>query len=130
MTVWDGGVAHLVNTAWFSGTELKRDAFDEAELEPAPPKTVILDDKSILQDDLQDDLRDMCRALGLPDAPQPRSPHEVFRECIAKMHELRERLKKTNVNLRQMPGGDDPDGVIGAIIRKNESAIGPLREPA
>lgn len=38
---------------------------------------------------LQDDLRDMLRALGLPDAARPQSPHAVFRECIAEVEKLR-----------------------------------------
>ncbi len=43
---------------------------------------------------------------------------------IAAAPEMLDRLKKTNDNLRQLPGGDDPDGVIGAIIRRNEEVIG------
>ncbi len=31
---------------------------------------------------MQRDLRELCALLGLPDAPQPKSPHEVFRRCI------------------------------------------------
>lgn len=48
---------------------------------PLDPKeeALGLDGSSVLQDDL----RDMCRALGLPDGARPQSPHEVFRECIA-----------------------------------------------
>lgn len=34
------------------------------------------------------DLRDMRRALGLPDAPRSQSPHEVFRECIAEVERI------------------------------------------
>ncbi len=33
---------------------------------------------------LQDDLRDMLCALGMGDHARPQSPHEVFRECIAR----------------------------------------------
>lgn len=42
---------------------------------------------------LQDDLRDMLRALGLPDSAQPRSPHEVFRDCIEEVKRLKARAE-------------------------------------
>ena len=43
---------------------------------------------------LQDDLRDMLVALGLPpDHPRPRSPHEVFRECIEEVKRIRTERK-------------------------------------
>ena len=38
---------------------------------------------------LQDDLRDMLIALGLPDHARPQSPHEVFRKCIDEVKRLR-----------------------------------------
>lgn len=44
---------------------------------------------------LQDDLRDMLRALGMSDAARPNSPHEVFRECIATAERLRNELSTT-----------------------------------
>lgn len=31
---------------------------------------------------LQDDLREFMKVLGLPDGPQPLSPHEVFQVCL------------------------------------------------
>ncbi len=39
---------------------------------------------------LQDDLRDMLRALGMSDSARAQSPHEVFRECIAAVAVLRD----------------------------------------
>lgn len=42
------------------------------------------DERSILQNDL----RDMLRALGLPDSARPQSPHEVFRECIEEVKRI------------------------------------------
>lgn len=38
---------------------------------------------------LQDDLRDLLRALGMSDAARAQSPHEVFRECISAVEQLR-----------------------------------------
>ena len=34
---------------------------------------------------LQDDLKDMLRALGMFDGAQPKSPHQVFKQAIAEM---------------------------------------------
>lgn len=50
-----------------------------------------MDDSGVLQDDL----RDLLRALGLPDGARPQSPHEVFRECIEEV----KRLKAENERL-------------------------------
>jgi hypothetical protein len=41
---------------------------------------------------IQDDLRDLLRALGMFDGARPQSPHEVMREAIAKVEEIRRRL--------------------------------------
>lgn len=38
---------------------------------------------------LQNDLRDMLRALGKDDGARPQSPHQVFRECIDHVERLK-----------------------------------------
>ena len=41
------------------------------------------------EDVLQNDLRDLLDALGMPSGAQPRSPHEVFRDALMRMKLIR-----------------------------------------
>jgi len=47
-----------------------------------------MDDSSVLQNDLAE----FCRLVGHFDGAQPKSPHEVFQECLARVKEMRARL--------------------------------------
>jgi hypothetical protein len=47
--------------------------------------------------ELQNDLSEMLRALGMSDAAQPRSPHEVFQSAIA---EMKRRLANASAEAR------------------------------
>jgi hypothetical protein len=41
---------------------------------------------------MQDDLRDLLDALGLFSGARAQSPHEVMRECIERVKEIRQEL--------------------------------------
>ena len=45
-------------------------------------------------DAVLDDLHELVRALGLPDAARPISPHEVMLECIHEVNRLRAPRRK------------------------------------
>lgn len=69
---------------------------------------------------LQDDLRDMLQALGLPDCARPQSPHEVFRLCIAEVQRLREQvliLEANQLRLRASLQALADDKAVPAFIQ-------------
>jgi hypothetical protein len=63
-------------------------------------------------DVLQDDLRDLLRALGKYDSARAQSPHQVFRECIADVGRLRAALTEIaeKNREREFVGNDKSDG--------------------
>jgi hypothetical protein len=69
-------------------------------LPPLRAREEICDDTSALQDDL----RDMLRALGLPDGARPQSPHEIFRECIEAVKAIKAREPQSSAEYHQKRG--------------------------